>query len=131
MTLIEVFETILRDTVKKNTKNMDVLDILMHAVVIHTHSIALRQDVKLEDVWEKSAGRFVLAPLTRRHVAELLAGLWPPTKERGQKEYWYERYVQDTPYEIADEVPAERRERFLAAKKNIEEHPLVAELIPE
>lgn len=131
MKKLEVWETILRDTVKKKVKNMDVLDILLHAVVVRTHAIALREDVELEDVWEKTGGRFVLAAITRWHVAEVLASLWPPTKERGQKQYWYDRYMQDTPYEIVEEVPPERRERFLAAKKSIEEHPLVAELIPE
>jgi hypothetical protein len=131
MTLDETFRTILRDTVKTKVKNMDLLDILLHAVVIRTHSIALREDVELEDVWQKSGKRVVLAAITQRHAAKLLASLWPPTKQRGQDAYWYHRYNQDTPYEIFESVPPELRERALAAKKSIEEHPLVAELIPE
>jgi hypothetical protein len=130
MKVLEVYEAILRDTVK-GMKNLDVIDILLHAVVIHTHSIVVRSDIELEDLWENRGPPFVLAPVTRWHAAELLAVLWPPTKERGQQRYWHDRYELNTPYELFSDVSAEHRERALAAKKHIEQHLLVAELLEE
>jgi hypothetical protein len=74
MSQIEIYQQILNETV---TPDMDVLDVLPRAVVLHTHSIALAESVVFEDI-KPSAGssRVALAPLTRTHLAALLSTGW-------------------------------------------------------
>jgi hypothetical protein len=130
MKLLDVFRTILRDTISDDLADEDVL---MRAVVLHTHSVALPAHLEIDDVLEseRSGARFVLAPLTRTHIASLLAELWPSGVDRGRDQFWLSRYERDTPYELFDDVPADRRDHAIAARMSIEAHPLVDELIPE
>ena len=76
MKMLDVFRSILSETL---TADMEAEDVLMRAVGLHTHSIVLRPGLDLEDVLEaaRNDGRLVLAPLTRRHVATLIAECWP------------------------------------------------------
>lgn len=128
MNKIDVYVRILRDTVSKTAP---IEDALLRAVVLHTHSIALRPEVALEDLQKGDEPHIVLAPLTRTHVAELLAPMWPRSDERGADEFWLEQYNRLTPYEVFADVPGALRARALAARKSIEAHPLVAALVEE
>lgn len=49
MKMLDVFRSILREVL---AVDMEVEDVLMRAVVLHTHAIALRRDIALEDVSE-------------------------------------------------------------------------------
>lgn len=130
MKLIDVFKSILGESLAAET---EVEDVLMYAVVLHTHSIVLRDDVYLEDVAESERvdGRLLLAPLTRRHLATLIAECFSADPRRGSYVYWLEHYENDAPYELFEDVPDECRFRALAAKECIQAHPLVAFLVPE
>lgn len=130
MKLLDVFRLVLRDSL---VDEMAAGEVLMHAVVLHTHSIVLRHHVDLEDVAasERSGGQFVLAPLTRSHVAELIAEGWPADPHRGSEGYWLSRYEAETPYELFGDVPNDLRVLALAVKAKIEGHYLVERLIPE
>lgn len=129
MNKLDVYKQILRDNIRDD---MELEDLLMRALVLHTHSIALRSDVVLDDV-RRSAGeqRLVLAPLTRTHVAELMASLCPKNEERGRMDFWFAHYGRLTPYELFGDVPDELRDRAVAARKCIAEHHLIDELIEE
>jgi len=130
MKMLDVFRSILSETL---TADMEAEDVLMRAVVLHTHSIVLRPGLDLEDVLEaaRNDGRLVLAPLTRRHVATLIAECWPAGARAGRETHWLERYERDTPYEVFGDVPPDRRVRALAARDEIAKHPLVERLLPE
>lgn len=129
MNKLDIYTQILRDTIRND---WEVEDVLLRALVLHTHSIALHPDVALDDV-KRGVGepRLVLAPLTRTHLAHLVASLWPKNEERGRDDFWFAQYGSITPYEVFDDVPYELRDRALAARRNIEEHGLVDELIEE
>jgi|JI10StandDraft_1071094.scaffolds.fasta_scaffold126184_2 hypothetical protein len=130
MKMLDVFRSILREVL---AVDMEVEDVLMRAVVLHTHAIALRRDIALEDVSEseRSDGRLVLAPLTRRHVAALVAEFWPADPHRGREAFWLDRYERDCPYELFSDVPRERSARAIAARGDIAKHAFVEELLPE
>lgn len=130
MKMLDVFRSILRDVL---AVDMEVEDVLLRAVVLHTYSIALHRDIVLEDVSdsERSDGRFVLAPLTRRHMAELVAECWPEDPHRGSGAFWLEHYERNTPYELFSDVPRERSARANAAREAIAKSALVETLIPE
>jgi hypothetical protein len=128
MKLIEVFQQVLRDLVRSD---MALEDVLLHAVVLHTHSIVPRREVVLEDVKRNGDGRIVLSPLTRSHLAALLATLWSPQEQRGNADFWSAQYARLTPYEAFEDVPEEQHYRALVAKRAIESHPIVEQLIAE
>jgi hypothetical protein len=129
MKKLDVYKQILRDTIRDD---MQLEDVLLRALVLHTHSIALRPSVSLDDVQRDSGEhRLVLAPLTRSHVVELVSSLWPKNEERGQKDFWSIQYSNLTAYELFEDVPDELRERAIAARKSIAGHELVEELIEE
>ena len=127
MKKLDVYSRILKDTV---IAEMEMVDVLLRGVVLHTHSISLKPDVLLDDYRGKN-DRVILAPLTRHHVASMLAGLWPPDSQRGKEEYWFASYLADTPYELFEDIPEELHDRAVAARTAIEAHPLVDGLIPE
>lgn len=130
MKVLDVFRAILRESL---VDDMETEDVVMRAVVLHTHSLALRPEVVLLDVaeTERTNGRWVLAPLTRRQVAELIAERWHGEPSRGRMHYWRALYERDAPYELFDDVSPAQRSRALAARSNIERHVLVERLIPE
>ena len=127
MKVLDVYAQVLRDTVRPD---MALIDVLLHGVVLHTHSLSLKKEVVLEDVNEQSGG-IVLAPLTRHHVAEMLAKLWPSNTQRGQEDYWFAHCLADTPYELFEMIPEQLRDRAVAARDSIAGHALLAELVPE
>jgi hypothetical protein len=129
MNQLDVYRRILRDTIRVD---MPLEDILLRALVLHTHSIALRPDVDLDDV-QRNVGELglVLAPLTRTHVVNLVASLWPKDSEWGREDFWFVHYGQVVPYELFEQVPDEMRNKALAARKSIEDHSLVDKLIEE
>jgi hypothetical protein len=129
MTKLDVYRQILRSAIRDD---MRLEDMLLSALVLHTHSIALRPDVDLDDV-RRTTGerRLVLAPLTNTHVTELMASLWPHDEERGREDFWFERYARVTPYELFADVPDELRDRAVAAREAIAKHELIEELIEE
>jgi hypothetical protein len=127
MTKVDVFKQILRDVVSDDA---DVLDVLLPMVVLHTHAIALRPGVVVDDGPHPADGEVGLAPLTRTHLAELAASMWTGTA-RGDSDFWTNAYRQSTPFELFDDVPAELRDRAERARRAIEDHPLVNRLIPE
>lgn len=126
---LDVYAQILKETV---ALEMDVVDVLLRAVVLHTHSIVLSESVVLEDV-KPGAGscRVVLAPLTRRHLAELLSALWEGRGERGSDRFWSEQYSTLTGYELFSDIPPELLARAITARDAIRCSTLVAELIEE
>lgn len=129
MKMLDVYKQVLRDTTRDD---MQLEDILLRALVLHTHALALRPEVSLDDVRRNgSTRRLVLGPLTRTHVAELVASLWPENEERGRQDFWFTQYGRHTPYELFEDVPEELRERAIAARRSIAEHALVEELIEE
>ncbi len=127
MRKLDVYATILRDTVPAD---MDRIDVLLHGVVLHTHSISLKPEIALDD-YKGRNGRVVLSPLTRHHVASMLANLWPADTQRGKEEYWFASYLADTPYELFEDVPEDLRDRAVTARNSIAAHALVEGLIPE
>jgi hypothetical protein len=111
---------------------MQLEDILMRALVLHTHSIALRPGVFLDDVQRSSdEQRLVLAPLTRTHVIELVSTLWPKDEERGQENFWFYHFNSLAAYEVFEDVPEYLRGRADAARMSIAVHDLVQELAEE
>ena len=131
MNVIDVYGNILRDLINKDS---NVEDVLFLAVVLHSHSIALRTDIVLDDgrrIFDNT--RHVLPPLTRNHVAQLISELWPKSEERGQLDFWFFEYAYKIPYELFEDVPNELLEQAQTqtAKRKIEEHRLVEGLIPE
>jgi hypothetical protein len=128
MEQLEVYRRILRDTVRPEVPDADVL---FRMVVLHTHSLVLRPDVVVDDVRPGDDGRVRLAPLTRTHIAELVAECFPAGSAQAAVGYWFAAYGRDTPYELFGEVPGEERGPALAARLDIARHPLVAELIAE
>jgi hypothetical protein len=129
MDVLGVYEQILKDTIDVE---MDVIDVLFRAVVLHTHSIALRPDVTLEDLAPSGTPpRIVLAPLTRTHLAELLARLWMKGDRRATDAFWFHEYGSTTPYELFSDIPPELAERAMQARAAVSAHALVADLIEE
>jgi hypothetical protein len=129
MDKLDVYKQLLRDSV---TPDMGTEDALWRGRVLHMHCIALRPDLRLDDVrLDEGEQRVVLSPLTNNHVAELLASLWPSGEQRGRPYFWFGESNKLTPYEVFADIPANLRDRATAAKKAIEAHPLVAELIEE
>jgi hypothetical protein len=129
MDKLDVYRQILRDTIRGD---MQLEDILLRALVLHTHSIVLRPDIDLDDI-QRNVGelRLVLAPLTRTHVVNFVASLWPKDNEWGREDFWFAQYGRVIPYELFEQVPDELRDQALAARKSIEDHSLVDELIEE
>ncbi|HEY9422993.1 MAG TPA: hypothetical protein VIW92_16395 [Thermoanaerobaculia bacterium] len=129
MNKLDVYKRILRDTVGDD---MPLEDALLHMVVLHTHSIVPRPDVPIDDVLPgRGERRIVLAPLTRTHLAELVASLWGKHDERGRVDFWFSSYGRLTPYELFTDVPSDLWERAIIARDNVAQHDLVAELIEE
>jgi hypothetical protein len=129
MNKMAVYESVLRDSVAPDG---DIDETLWRAWVLHTHSLALRRDLQLDDVRPDADGQgLVLAPLTRNHLAELLASLWPPNDKRGQNAFWFWEAHRVTPYEAFSDLPDEMRDRAAAARRAIAAHALVEELIEE
>lgn len=90
MKKLDVYTQILRDAVRSD---LQVEDVLLHALVPHTHSIALRRGVALDDVQPSvREPRLVLAPLTRTLLAHLVASLWPKSEELGRDDFWFAQY---------------------------------------
>lgn len=127
MKKLDVYSQILKDTV---LAEMEMIDVLLRGVVLHTHSISLKPDVLLDD-YRGENDRVTLSPLTRHHVASMLAGLWPPATQRGREEYWFAGYLAETPYELFEDIPEDLHDRAVAARGSIEAHPIVEALIPE
>jgi len=125
----QAYRQILRDSMRDG---MQLEDVLLRALVLHTHSIALRPGIDLDDV-ERNPGesRLILAPLTTTYVASLLASLWPESSEWGREGFWFSKYGTITPYQLFEELPDELRDLALAARTSIEEHRLVDQLIEE
>ena len=129
MNKIDVYKQILGDVISMQMSNEEVL---LHMVVLHTHSIVVNSDVSIEDVNLNHEGQgIVLAPLTRRHLAELVSSLWESHEQRGDAAFWYSSYDRLTPYELFDDIKDELRKKALTAKMNIANNDLVDELIEE
>jgi hypothetical protein len=129
MDKMAVYESVLRDSVAPDG---DVDETVWRAWVLHTHSLALRRDLQLDDVRPDADGQgVVLAPLTRSHIAELLASLWSPNEKRGRDAFWFWEADRVAPYETFADVPDEMRDRAAAARRAVAAHPLVEELIEE
>ncbi|MEZ4301773.1 MAG: hypothetical protein R3B70_42960 [Polyangiaceae bacterium] len=129
MTKVEVFEQILRGSIRDG---MQLEDILLRALVLHTHAVALHEDISLDDAQvERCERRLVLAPLTRSHVVELLSSLWPEDEERGRQDFWFTAYSHFAPYEVFEDVPGALRDKAIAARESIAGHPLVQQLLEE
>src|SRR5512143_1671111 len=123
MKSLDVFKQLLHDGLEPDA---DELSFLSRAVVLHTHSIVLRPEVRLDDVKpDPTRGQVVLAPLTRTHVAELLASRWPANKQRGRDAFWLGLYEQRTPYEVVDDVPEDLRAAVLDGRDVVAAHMLV------
>ena len=129
MKLIDVFTQILKDTTQGGEA---VLDVLLRAVVLHTHSLVLAENVRLEDVVALGTPpRTLLAPLTRTHLAQVLATLWPAGDKRRDDAYWIKEYGEQTPFELFTDVPPELAAKAAVSRDVILRHPLVQELIEE
>jgi hypothetical protein len=129
MNKLEVHQQVLRDTVRDD---MSTVDVVWHMVVLHTHSIALPRGIGLEDVFERDASeeRVILAPLTKSHLSSLAASLWPNDAERSRASFWSMEYS-SMAYEVFADIPEGLRDRAEAAKRHIESHYLVDQLIAE
>jgi hypothetical protein len=129
MRKVDVYMAIIRDAI---SKDVSPEDLLLHALVLHTHSIVLRDGVVLEDVrLDPHEQQMVLAPLTRNHVAELLATAFGGIGKRASPDFWFVEYARVAPYESFDEVPEDLRERAMAARRSIERHRVVERLVEE
>jgi hypothetical protein len=129
MNKMAVYESVLRDSIAPDG---DIDETLWRAWVLHTHSLGLRRDIQLDDVRPEAGDeRVVLAPLTRNHLAELLAALWPANDQRGRESFWFWEADRVTPWEVFSDVPDELRDRAAAARHAVAAHPLIEELIEE
>lgn len=129
MTKLDVYREVLRGTVRAD---MALEEVLLVALVLHTHSLALRRDVELDDVRSQPGIHgIVLAPLTRTHVAQLLSSLWPEDDDRGHMDYWLTHYCRTVAYELFEDVPERLREQAIAARDAVMAHDLVERLIEE
>ncbi len=129
MKILDVYERILRDVIPEDAS---LEDVLLYMVVLHTHAVGVRPDVPVDDVSRASAEvGVVLGPLTRNHLAELVSSLWPPNDRRRDMTFWHDAYARRTPYEVFEDVPEHLRDRAVASKQTIENHPLVERLVEE
>lgn len=129
MKKLDAYRKILRDAIQEG---MSDKDILMLMVVFHLYAILLHPEVTLEDVHADGQPRgFRLSPLTRTHLAELFASLWPKDDRRGNKDFWFWSYDSTTPYEGLEDIPADLRAPVEAAREKIASHKLVADVIED
>ena len=114
-----------------NKQKQSGLALLLFMVVLHTHSIQVVPTVTINDLQLASPDQpRILAPLTRRHVADLVSDLWH-SGERSQDAFWYGLYVSETPFEIFEDIPDDLIDQANWVKATVEGHPLIARLIPE
>jgi hypothetical protein len=131
MEMLEVHRQVLQDSVRSRAADTDIL---WRMVVLHTHSLVLRPGVTVKNcgpVDPGDDGRVTLSPLTRTHLAELVAACWPPGSRRADPAFWFTAYARQTPYELFDDVPSEHRERAGAALEYIARQDPIDELIAE
>lgn len=129
MKKLDAYRHIMQDAIREG---MSDKDILMLMVVFHLYGILLRPEVSLEDVQPDGRLRSILlAPLTRTHLADLFASLWPKDDRRGNKDFWFWLYDSTTPYEGLEDIPPDLRPRVEAARDKIARNELVADLIED
>lgn len=76
-------------------------DALDWMVILHTHAIHIH-------AMAHDAEQSILAPLTQRGAAEVIAALWTDRNdERSNYVYWYWQFNTHTPYEVLASVPPE------------------------
>jgi hypothetical protein len=54
-----------------------------------------------------------LSPLTRTHLAELVAACFPSGSPRADAGYWFARHGRDTAYQVVDDVPTDELDAVL------------------
>ena len=131
MEILDVYRQVLRESVRSGAPDSDIL---WRMVALHTHSVVLRSGVAVENggiLRPGADGRVTLSPLTRSHLAALVAECWPAASERANDAYWLTAYAKETPYEVFEDVPNEERERAAAARDEIVRHDPIVELIAE
>lgn len=128
MKMIELQRQVLRDTV---SSEMPDVEVLMRMVVLHTHAIVVSAGIDVEDVRQPGKANIMLAPLTHRYLADLLASLWPPDEPRGDATYWFRAYDRSTPFEVFEDVAVALRDNANAAKAAILAHPWVHALVED
>lgn len=69
--------------------------------------------------------------MTRRGIAEFLAALWPASAERGDSSYWNYGYGTHGGFELYSLIPESERARYDAAKRRLERHAWIDELIAD
>lgn len=74
-----------------------------------------------------------MCAITRAHAVESLATYWPDVMDFQRKNfhYWLERYSNETPYEVVDDIPMSELERVLQLKNKLLTHPEVLDIQPE
>ena len=75
-------------------------------IVMHTYAFHISPSVSLDDAGETTE----LSPLTRRHAAEIVAkAMEESSGSRCEPTYWYNTYDEQTPFEVASDIPSEWR----------------------
>lgn len=131
MDMFEIHRQLLQDSVRSRVADADIL---WRMVVLHTHSLVLRPGVTVENggpVRPGDDGRVTLAPLTRAHLAQLVADCWPADSRRADPAFWLVAYAEQTAYELFDDIPDAQRDRAVAALEHIARQDLIDELIAE
>jgi hypothetical protein len=103
--------------------------VLACMIVLHTHNLILNASCTLEDMEPLAEKR--LHAITRRHAAEVVASALGNQDQDSGVEYWYARYVSNTPFEVAESVPEPMLSKMRMAKDEMVKHPLVREITEE
>jgi hypothetical protein len=106
-------------------------DALLWMVLLHTHQIRLHPGlVTGGDGW-----LLTFPPVTQRHAADIIAGLWGELMqdpgERSHYAYWYFRYNNETPYEVLSEVPETLLPRLAELRTLLARDERVASVTPD
>ncbi len=103
--------------------------VLACMIVLHTHNLMLNACCALDDM-DPHAERKLHA-ITRRHAAEVVASALGNPDQPSVMDYWYAKYVSDTPYEVVERIPEPIVRTLTMAKAEMLKHPLVHEIIEE
>lgn len=92
------FREVARSVLSLQSNEDDILSLM---VVLHTYRFHIPPSVRLDDAGIAT----MLYPLTHNHSAEIVASVFPAAdKQRHDCNYWYRKFHERTPFEVASEI---------------------------
>ena len=102
-------------------------------VLLHTHEIHFRAGTLLDDDGTSNSETVIIAALTQRGVAHVVAALWPDRTDKDRCDYvhWYWEFNVKGPYEVLSDVPQDRLESVLRLRDILAKDPRVLAVVEE